>query len=571
MKIEIRKFRHGIVMSFLLLLLNCNAGLDGMLAISRDSFSFESDGGSATFILQTDAPSWRIQNPADWIHLDQTNGTESSATITISIDSKSIEPRSEVITIITETAEPVDITISQEAADFLYALKSNFVSLQFKKGGNSKTIEVITEAPEWSIGSSADWLSFSPSNGGSGTTDVSITATANLSSEPRADSIFLSADYAQTYGIAADQIGEYYPSYNTDPLPADDTGMSSTAVEIAAKIKLGINIGNTLEAMGGETAWGNPQISADLIKTMKQLGFESIRLPASWDQYADQKTGEIDQSWLDRVKTVVQYCIDNDLYVILNVHWDGGWLENNVTPDAAEHNNAKQKAYWEQIATHLRDFDERLIFAGTNEPNVENESGMAVLMSYHQTFIDAVRSTGGKNSHRVLVFQGPSTDIDKTAELMNIIPTDIVDNKLMAEVHYYSPYQFCLMEEDASWGKVFYYWGENNHSTENPSRNADWGEEGYMEAQFARMQSQFVHKGIPVILGEFGAYKRQNIPEQEFHDRSVEYFNKYVVQTSIANGLLPYYWDTGGMIDRHTGTIKDQGLLNALKSGVHID
>jgi hypothetical protein len=193
---------------------------------------------------------------------------------------------------------------------------------------------------------------------------------------------------------------------------------------------------------------------------------------------------------------------------------------------------------------------------------------MAVLLSYHQTFIDAVRSTGGRNSYRVLVFQGASTDIEKTEDLLKTFPTDEVEDKLMAEVHYYTPYQFCLMAEDADWGKVFYYWGEGYHSATDTDRNANWGEEADMDRLFGISSSQFVSKGYPVILGEFGAYKRSNIPEQELHESSVEYFNETVVRTANKHGLIPYYWDTGGILNRTNGSVKDQGLLNALLQGL---
>ena len=142
--------------------------------------------------------------------------------------------------------------------------------------------------------------------------------------------------------------------------------MTSTAAQISSKIKLAINIGNTMEAIGGETAWGNPLITQDLVNKYKSLGFDAIRLPCSWDQYADQTTAKISTTWLDRVKTVVQYCMNADLYVVLNIHWDGGWLDSHINDTDKAATAAKQKAFWEQIATHLRNFDERLIFAGAN-------------------------------------------------------------------------------------------------------------------------------------------------------------------------------------------------------------
>jgi endoglucanase len=358
-----------------------------------------------------------------------------------------------------------------------------------------------------------------------------------------------------------------YPSYNTNPLPPDPTGMSSNAVQLAAKMKLGLNIGNTLEAIGGETAWGNPLITKSFIDLIKQSGFNAVRIPCSWDQYANASTAQIQAQWLDRVKQVVQYCIDDSLYAILNIHWDGGWLDGNITTQAQASVNAKQKAFWEQIATKMRDFDEHLMFASANEPPVENATQMNILLSYHQTFINAVRSTGGRNSYRVLVVQGPSTDIDRTNTLMNALPTDPTPNRMMTEVHFYSPYQFCLMQQDETWGNMFYYWGQNYHSTIEPSRNATWGEEDYVIAEFQKMKTQFADKGIPVVLGEYGAYRRTTPSDMEKHQASVDHWATFVTNQALAHGLETFWWDTGGLLSRNSNTIKDQRTLNALLLG----
>lgn len=348
--------------------------------------------------------------------------------------------------------------------------------------------------------------------------------------------------------------------------------MSSTATEIASRIKLGLNVGNTLEAIGGETAWGNPQVTAEFIAAAKANGFDAIRLPASWDQYADQSTAKIDPAWLDRVKEVVQYCVDNDFYVILNIHWDGGWLENNVTPEKQEDVAAKQKAFWEQIATHLRDFDEHLMFASANEPNVETAEQMDVLSVYHQTFIDAVRSTGGRNAYRVLVVQGPSTDIERTESLWGPMPADTAMNRLMMEVHYYTPWNFTGMMQDEVWGNQFFYWGNGNHSTSDADHNPTWGEEDAVDDLLDRMRRKFVDVGIPVVIGEYGAVFRDNLTgdDLDLHLASHAYYLKYVTQQANANGLLPFYWDTGGshaVIDRSSNTVNNQQSLDALLEG----
>lgn len=370
--------------------------------------------------------------------------------------------------------------------------------------------------------------------------------------------------------------GTSYPSYNTNPLPADAAGMGSNAVQLASKFRLGWNLGNTLEAIGGETAWGNPLTTKALIDKVKQSGFNAVRIPCSWDQYADQSTAKIQDSWLDRVKQVVQYCIDDSLYVILNIHWDGGWLDANINTRSQSSVNAKQKAFWEQIATKMRDFDEHLLFAGANEPPAEDATQMSILLSYHQTFINAVRSTGGKNTYRTLVVQGPSTDIDKTTTLMNTLPTDPTPNRMMAEVHYYGPWQFCGLTADATWGTMFYYWGQGYHSTADPSRNATWGEEDYVRAEFQKMKTKFVNTGIPVVLGEYGAIRRTTLTGEALtlHLASRAYWDKYITQQAKAYGLLPFYWDEGslgnngfGIMNRQNNTVGDQQALDGLVQG----
>ena len=311
---------------------------------------------------------------------------------------------------------------------------------------------------------------------------------------------------------------------------------------------------------------------------VKANGFNAIRIPCSWNQYLENSANaQIKTEWLNRVKEVVKYCVDNDMYVILNIHWDGGWLENNCTEAKKVENNAKQKAFWEQIATNLRDFDEHLLFASANEPNVDDATQMAVLNSYHQTFIDAVRSTGGKNAYRNLIIQGPTTDIEKTNKLMTTLPTDKLANRLMVEVHYYTPYQFCLMEKDADWGKMFYYWGAGFHSTTDTAHNATWGEEADLDKFFKSMKTQFVDKGIPVVLGEFGAIRRTSLTGDDLtlHLNSRAHYLNYVVKQAKANGMLPFYWDAGGMGDkgsalfnRNNNTVFDSQALTALVNGL---
>jgi endoglucanase len=346
-----------------------------------------------------------------------------------------------------------------------------------------------------------------------------------------------------------------------------------TAQQVANQMKVGWNLGNSLEAICGESAWGNPAITQQLINSVKAAGFNTVRIPVSWDCHTTN--GVIDPNWMSRVKTVVDYCTSQNMYVIINIHWDNGWLTNreNITTSAQSAVNAKQRNLWTQIANYFKNYNEHLLFASTNEPDVADgdATAMSVLLSYHQTFINVVRGTGGNNSSRTLIVQGPGTDIDRTNTLMNTMPTDNIASRLMVEVHYYSPYQFCLMTADASWGVMAYYWGNGYHSTTETSRNATWGEESEVERAFGLMKTKFVDKGIPVLLGEFGAIKRTNAADMSLHLASRAYFNKYVVSSAMKKGIVPVYWDNGAadfsLFNRSTGAVTDQAVITAMMQG----
>lgn len=357
-----------------------------------------------------------------------------------------------------------------------------------------------------------------------------------------------------------------------------------TAKSIAAEMGLGWNLGNTMEAIGGPTAWGNFVPPQSLITSVKQAGFNTIRLPVAWDGNANQSTYEINAAWMAQVKGLVDMCIKDSLFVVLNIHWDGGWLENKIDsasfrPDMKAKIIAKQGAYWRQIATTFRNYDRHLLFAGTNEPNVENAAAQAVLKEFLQVFIDTVRATGGNNASRTLIIQGPSTDIEKTHKLMTSLPTDKIADRMMAEVHFY-PYQFTLMEKPALWGQdsahPFFYWGRNNHSSTDLKHNPTWGEESFVDSVFTLMKAQFVDKNIPVLLGEFGAIKRTHLTGAAYalHVQGRRTFYEHVAKSAKAHGILPVAWDAGGLgentmsiFDRRAETIFDLGLLNALRSG----
>lgn len=355
-----------------------------------------------------------------------------------------------------------------------------------------------------------------------------------------------------------------------------------SAMEVGSRMYPGWNLGNTLEAGDGntfstnasgnlnyETYWQSTTTTQAVIDFVKAQGFRSVRIPCAWMMGHVYNNTEVTvhPDWMKRVREIVDYCINDDLYVVLNDHWDGGWLENNLA--AYNDETARQlKSLWTQIANEFKDYDEHLLFAGFNEPdcNVNNQPNaqrIAALEAYEQDFVDAVRATGGNNASRILVVQAPSTSIEHACNYLHM-PTDVIEGHIMVEVHYYTPPQFTGVWENNS---PIYFWGTDNHvpSGTYTKYNATWGEEDYLYDQLKMMYDHYTSKGCPVILGEYGANWRNlgNAAVQKKHDASIKLFNHRICEYAINHGAVPFVWDinvanqngTGGImtiIDRNT-------------------
>jgi len=346
----------------------------------------------------------------------------------------------------------------------------------------------------------------------------------------------------------------------------------------------GWNLGNTLEPPCGEGCWA-PAATQAMINKVAQSGFNTIRIPVAWNSHASPSAPyTINASWMNRVKQVVDWSLDAGLTVVVNTHWDGGWFESNIGTTVNPTINAKMNSYWTQIASTFAGYDDRLLFAAANEPNIRddelnNVAQMSTLMSYYQTFVNAVRGTGGSNTSRWLIVQGPNTDIDMTDSLMNTLPSDPTEDRLAVEVHYYDPFQFTLMLNDEWWGNQFYFWGDDYNSATLPTRNATHSEEDHLVAQLQKMNTKFVSQGVPVILGEFSATNRTGNPELtgddlDLHLASRLYYHELIVDTANSLGISPFYWDNGwtglngsGIFNRITTTATDPDTVIALTGG----
>ena len=348
----------------------------------------------------------------------------------------------------------------------------------------------------------------------------------------------------------------------SDEQTPDITGMESDAFALFKKIKVGWNLGNSLDSyneglanhMDSETSWGNPKTEKWMIDAVKNAGFNTVRIPVRWYPHVtDQNTmAEIKTEWLNRVKEVVDYCIDNDMYVILNTHHED-WLESHPFESEAETILTKERNLWRAIATFFKDYDERLIFSGTNEvednwkaPTTEN---LKVQNSFNQCFVDAVRSTGGKNYYRNLIIQTYATNPDYAfSDYANgklTFPTDVVENRIAIEFHYYRPAGFSYMDF-ADYTETVYYWGRDYIQYNKPGTSNE--QEDYVDWLFAKIKQEWVDKGYPVVMGEYGVVT----PPKDKSDGNIngladtkKYYMKYITSAAKKNGIVPIVWDNG--------------------------
>jgi aryl-phospho-beta-D-glucosidase BglC (GH1 family) len=336
-------------------------------------------------------------------------------------------------------------------------------------------------------------------------------------------------------------------------LPPSDTSPLPTPT-------YGFNLGNTFES-----TWGYPTPTQAVYTTAAKAGFNAVRIPCAWDFNSDPTTHKINAAYMASVKQAVDWSIAAGLYVVMNDHWDKGWLENNIGATVDPVINAKMNSYWTQIATAFAGYDNHLLFAAANEPNVNNPAGMVTLMTYYQTFVNAVRGAGGGNTNRWLVLQGGGD-----TSWLATLPTDPTPGRLMVEYHNYTPSLFTIFNTDQSWGRAIYYWGAAYHNPADPTRNAGSPEEGAIDSGFQQLTDQYVSKGIPVMIGEFGVGSKPTTGvAATYSGASSLYWMKYVADSALAHGLSPFNWSTpSSLFDYDTGAITNPDAVKVLTGGV---
>ena len=352
---------------------------------------------------------------------------------------------------------------------------------------------------------------------------------------------------------------ESLPEIKPEAIP--ESIPDNPATVFVRNMGIGINIGNTLDAINnhvsntpaGETGWGNPLITPEFIRALKNYGYTSIRLPVTWAEYLGPAPDyTIDAVRMNRVEEVANWILAEGLYCILNLHHDGGtspksWILN--AGNDPEGTTKQFAAVWNQIAGRFSGASGKVIFEAMNEvgfdmwnqwnPATNDKKGEAfrILNTLNQTFVDTVRATGGNNGDRFLLVSGYWTDINLTCDPLFQMPADTAADRLILSVHYYTPATFCILDKDESWGKNQIDWGNGN------TADTDYAE---LIRQFDKLKANFLEKDIPVILGEYGV---------TFNNTKVESGRKRwftaVTQICLNYGICPVLWDTGNDIKRN--------------------
>lgn len=339
-----------------------------------------------------------------------------------------------------------------------------------------------------------------------------------------------------------------------------------TSQQLVEDMTFGWNLGNTLDVCQAdrdgdgkinehveagekvdETLWGNPKATKDLFTSLKKNGVNAVRIPVTWRDHMDSD-GNIDREWMDRVQQVVDYAYSQGMYVIINVHHDGGgdpkfgaWI---IEESQKDYNTflKKYKNVWKQIAERFKNYSDYLIFESMNEVgfdtlyNKNKADAYNLINKINQDFVDIIRATGGNNAKRHLLIAGYYTDIERTCDSLYKMPDDKAGRCILS-VHYYTPWDFCTCDRKHTWG------------TNSEVRQ--------METLIGKMKKNFVDKGIPVIIGEYAA-SGSDLSSCIFF---IEKLNKLCSDYGIAT----FIWDSGRQVNRKTYKWRTPQYLEALK------
>lgn len=335
-----------------------------------------------------------------------------------------------------------------------------------------------------------------------------------------------------------------------------------TSQELVSLMSPGWNLGNTLDVCNAdrdgdgkinenakivnETLWGNPFTTKELFVNLKNDGIKAVRIPVTWRDHLD-KNNKIDKEWMNRVQQIVDWALEENLFVIINMHHDGGgdpqfgaWIIEWAYKDYKkfyEH----YSSIWKQICSRFKNYDEHLIFESMNEVGFDattQKKAYTILNKINQDFVNIIRSSGGKNKTRHLLIAGYWTDITATCNEKFSMPKD-KQNRCILSVHYYTPWQFCTTNLQKTWGTQ--------------------KEVAQMDSLIGKLNENFVSKGFPVIIGEYAASGDDSA--------SCEFFIRHLNELCQNYKIATFIWDNGGGIDRKSKDFhwRNPNVLEAMK------
>ena len=348
--------------------------------------------------------------------------------------------------------------------------------------------------------------------------------------------------------------------------PSEET--MCTAQEWCDRIDCGWTLGNTLasyiegmpDSMDVETCWGCPRTTKEMIDSVVAAGFNALRLSVRWyPHFTDTLNATVDKGWLSRVKEIADWGLENGMQVMINTDHEE-WLELHPFYADSASVLTKERNLWRQIAECFRDYDDRIAFCATGEPHAgefftkPTEENLFMQKRFNQVFVDAVRSTGGRNCQRNLIVQTYQTDPRFCPEAFEK-PVDSTEGHLIVEIHYYYPFQYTIKGWNRFYGKKYAKVGEkagepNIDETTLQAMAAAAGQGQFIDldemkkTQFGfvaedpeldetmrKMKEMFIDNGLPVVIGEIGASQWYNEGEdnwEQIRDSRVDFYRETI-------------------------------------------
>lgn len=410
-------------------------------------------------------------------------------------------------------------------------------TLDFNTDGGEKTF-TVTSSGQFSVVPCEKWLTAKKGARSGDKTVITVTATKNYGLEARQTRITITSGDQKRYVEVSQKSATEAPS-------------GDITKDYAARLGIGWNLGNHFDAynngVSGETAWGNPKATQATMNKVKAAGFSTVRIPVTWMGHIGAAPDyKIDEKWLNRVAEVVGYAEAAGLNAIVNMHHDGAdsknWLDiKSAAKDPAVHQQVLDQvsAMWRQIADKFKDKGDFLIFEAFNEIHDggwgwgenRNDGGKQYqcLNEWNQAFVDAVRASGGENANRILGIPAYCTNVDIAIQTFKM-PEDVVEGRLIMAVHCYDPYDYTLPATKSEWGH-----------TADESKKVSGNNEADLKRVFEKIYNNFIKKGIPVYMGEFGCVNRATEREQAFQ----QYYLKYYAKLAKTYFVPSIIWDNG--------------------------